>query len=221
MKNPNSEPVDTFRRDSQMGTSKATPNVSKEQLLAEISKEYAQVAVDPHKGYHFHTGCDAANIIGYDESLYANLPADNVDSFAGTGNPFSLGPINKGDVVVDIGSGSGFDSLIASTLVGPDGRVVGIDMTAEMLNKARVGAETMGARNVEFIEGMADNIQLPDEFADVVISNGVLNLSLDKGKTLREWARILKPGGRLYIGDILIAKSMPQAALDDISLWTG
>ena len=204
-----------------MSTSKAAPSVSKEQLLTEISKEYAQVALDPHKGYHFHTGCDAANIIGYDESLYASLPADNVDSFAGTGNPFSLGPINNGDVVVDVGSGSGFDSLIASRLVGPDGKVIGIDMTAEMLNKARMGAETMGAHNVEFVEGLADDTRLPDEFADVVISNGVLNLSLDKLNTLREWARILKPGGRLYIGDILIAKSMPQEALDDISLWTG
>ncbi|KPJ76046.1 MAG: hypothetical protein AMJ54_13010 [Deltaproteobacteria bacterium SG8_13] len=204
-----------------MNSSNATPKLSEKQLQAEIKKEYAQVALDPHKGYHFHTGCDAANIIGYDKSLYALLPADTVDSFAGTGNPFVLGSIDKGDVVVDVGSGSGFDSLIASTMVGPEGKVVGIDMTAEMLNKARAGAETMGARNVEFREGLADSIPLPDEFADVVISNGVLNLSLDKVQTLREWARILKPGGRLHVGDILIEKSMPQSALDDISLWTG
>jgi len=210
-----------FRREMDMSSSKAMPKLSEKQLQAEIKKEYAQVALDPNKGYHFHTGCNAANIIGYDQSLYAALPVEIVDSFAGTGNPFTLGSINQGDVVVDVGSGSGFDSLIASTMVGAEGKVVGIDMTAEMLNKARAGSEKMGAQNVEFREGLADNIPLPDEFANVVISNGVLNLSLDKVQTLREWARILKPGGRLYIGDIMIAQAMPQSALDDISLWTG
>ena len=204
-----------------MSPSKSHPKLSEKQLRAAIMKEYAQVALDPHKGYHFHTGCDAADRIGNDASLYAALPAETIASFAGTGNPFMLGPINEGDVVVDVGSGSGFDSLIASRMVGPEGKVVGIDMTAEMLRKARTGAEKMGAGNVEFREGLADDIPLPDEFADVVISNGVLNLSLDKMKTLREWYRILKPGGRLYIGDILIEKEVPQSALDDISLWTG
>ena len=131
------------------------------------------------------------------------------------------GPIHPGETVVDIGSGSGFDSMIASQMVGPSGRVVGIDMTPEMLKKAQTGAEEMGATHVEFRKGLADNLPLADEFADVVISNGVLNLSLDKNKTLREWSRVLKPGGRLYIGDILVAKTLPQAAVDDISLWTG
>lgn len=204
-----------------MSPSKSNPKLSENQLHAAIMKEYAQVALDPRKGSHFHTGCDAADRIGYDASLYASLPAETVDSFAGTGNPFMLGPINKGDVVVDVGSGSGFDSLIASRMVGPEEKVVGIDMTAEMLNKARVGADKMGAGNVEFREGLADDIPLPDEFADVVISNGVLNLSLDKMKTLREWHRILKAAGRIFIGDILIEKEMSQSALDDISLWTG
>ena len=136
------------------------------------------------------------------------------------GNPFSLGPIEPGETVVDVGSGPGLDSLIASRLVGPEGRVIGIDMTDEMLNKARAGAETMGAANVEFREGLAEELQLPDESADVVISNGVLNLTLDKVETLTEWARVLKPGGRLQIGDILIGREVPQSALEDISLWT-
>jgi ubiquinone/menaquinone biosynthesis C-methylase UbiE len=105
--------------------------------------------------------------------------------------------------------------------VGPDGRVIGIDMTAEMRGKARDGAKAMDAAHVEFREGFAENMPLPDGYADVVISNGVLNLTPDKVKTLREWARILKPGGRLHIGDILVAKSIPPEALDDISLWTG
>ena len=106
-------------------------------------------------------------------------------------------------------------------MVGPKGRVIGIDMTPAMLGKARKGAEEMGATNVEFREGKAENLPLPDNFADVIISNGVLNLTLDKMKTLSEWQRVLKPGGRLYIGDILVSKSIPQSALDDISLWTG
>ena len=186
-----------------------------------IKQEYAEVALDPQKGYHFHTGRQAANRIGYDPQLYAGFPEENIASFAGTGNPFGLGPINPGDVVVDVGSGAGFDSLIAARLVGPRGRVVGIDMTAEMLEKAQAGAKYMGVGNVEFREGLADELPLADGFADVIISNGVLNLTPDKNKTLKEWARVLKPEGRLFIGDIVIEKKMTQEALDDISLCTG
>lgn len=209
------------RKDIYMEKIHPITNITQNALLDAIKKEYAEVALDPGRGYHFHTGREAANRIGYDNSLYEGLPEENIASFAGTGNPFNLGPINPGDTVVDIGSGSGFDSLIASRLVGPQGRVVGIDMTAAMLEKARSGAAAMHAVNIEFQKGYADNLPFPDEFADVIISNGVLNLSHDKKKTLTEWARVLKPGGRLYIGDILIAKQMPQEALDDISLWTG
>jgi SAM-dependent methyltransferase len=204
-----------------MSKSRSIPNISEATLRDAIKKEYENVAIYPNKGYHFHTGCEAANRIGYDQTLYDSLPEKNIASFAGTGNPFNLGQINPGDIVVDVGSGSGFDSLIASKLVGPKGRVIGIDMTNEMLRKARSGAAEMGATNVEFREGHAENLSLPDEFADVIISNGVLNLTPDKKRTLSEWERVLKPGGRLYIGDILVAKSIPQSALDDVSLWTG
>lgn len=202
----------------------ATPqsiNISFEELLDAIKREYSNVAIHPEKGYHFHTGRAALDRIGYDKALYDHVPEENISSFAGTGNPFSLGPINDGDVLVDVGSGSGFDALVASQLVGPEGRVVGIDMTHEMLSKARSGARTMGATNLEFREGYADQLPLSDNFADVLISNGVLNLTPDKEKTLREWARVLKPGGCLYIGDILVSERIPQEALDDISLWTG
>jgi ubiquinone/menaquinone biosynthesis C-methylase UbiE len=137
------------------------------------------------------------------------------------GNPFILGPINQGEIVVDVGSGSGFDSLIASKMVGAEGRVVGIDMTEEMLAKARDGAAEIGAANVEFKEGFAEDLPLPEDFADVVISNGVLNITLDKVETLREWARVLRPGGRLQLADILVEREVPESALDDISLWTG
>ena len=204
-----------------MSTSLSTTKLSADDLREEVRKEYAEVALDPHKGYHFHTGRAAADRLGYDPALYAGLPDGNIGSFAGTGNPFMLGSINPGETVVDVGSGSGFDSLIAASLVGPEGRVIGIDMTAEMLDKARAGAKKMSADHVEFREGFAENLSLPPESADVVISNGVLNLTPDKVKTLSEWARILKPGGRLYIGDILVARVVPPEALDDISLWTG
>ena len=204
-----------------MGKFNSMPNISEDDLRDEVRKEYANVALNPHKGYHFHTGRDALGIIGYDESLIEGLPEANIGSFAGTGNPFMLGPINTGDIVVDIGSGSGLDALIASKLVGPSGRVVGIDMTPEMLSKAQAGAKEMGAANVEFRKGLVEDLPLPNDLADVVISNGVLNLTLNKVDTLREWARILKPGGRLYIGDILVSKTVPESAMDDISLWTG
>lgn len=204
-----------------MSTTMQSLPISIEALHDAIKKEYSTVAEDPKKGYHFHTGCEATDRIGYDQALYANIPKENIESFAGTGNPFALGPINEGDIVVDVGSGAGLDSLIASQLVGPTGRVVGVDMTHKMLSKSRHGAKTMGASNTAFREGYADNLPLPDNFADVVISNGVLNLTPDKEKTLKEWGRVLKPGGRLYIGDILVSKKIPQSALNDISLWTG
>ncbi len=204
-----------------MSTSQPTTQLSTDDLRREVSKEYAEVALNPHKGYHFHTGRAAADRIGYDPAIYAGVPEENIAPFAGTGNPFSPGLINPGETVVDVGSGAGFDSLIASKLVGPEGRVIGVDMTEEMLNKARAGAGAMGATHVEFREGFAENLPLPDGNADVVISNGVLNLTPDKVKTLTEWARVLKPGGRLYIGDILVAKAIPPEALEDISLWTG
>lgn len=204
-----------------MGTHNPIPKISLDVLRLEIKKEYTSVALHPNKGYHFHTGRRLAALLGYKESLYTGLPEGNIASFAGTGNPFSVGIINPGETVVDVGSGAGFDSFIASRLVGPQGKVIGFDMTEEMLKKARAGADTMGAHNVEFREGLAEKLPLPNDFADVLISNGVLNLMLDKTKTLREWHRVVKPGGRLQVGDILVERPVPADALDDISLWTG
>lgn len=204
-----------------MSPQATVPKLSLEALRSEIKKEYAGVAQSPHEGYHFHTGRRAAAIHGYDDALLEGIPEISIESFAGTGCPFRAGPLNPGETVVDIGSGAGLDSLIASRLVGDNGRVIGIDMTEEMRLKAQAGAQAMGATNVEFREGWAENLPLPDEYADVVISNGVLNLTLNKEKTLIEWRRVLKPGGRLQIGDILVATPLPDDALDDISLWTG
>ena len=196
-------------------------NIPADVLRRAIKDEYSQVALNPRKGYHFHTGREALARIGYDPRLYAALPEENIAAFAGTGNPFSLGPLSPGEVVIDVGSGAGFDTFIAARLVGPQGRVVGIDMTDAMLEKARAGAGALGFANLEFAKGLAEELPVPDAFADVVISNGVLNLMPDKSKTLKEWARALKPGGRLFIGDIVIEKHMSREALDDISLWTG
>ncbi len=204
-----------------MDVLKPVPKISLDELRLEIKKEYTSVTLDPNKGYHFHTGRRLANLLGYDPALYAGLPEPNVASFAGTGNPFSVGPINPGETVVDVGSGAGLDALIASRLVGPTGRVIGFDMTPEMLKKARAGAAAIGATHVEFRDGLAESLPLPNGFADVMISNGVLNLTLDKTETLREWFRVLKPGGRLQVGDILVEREVPADAMEDISLWTG
>jgi ubiquinone/menaquinone biosynthesis C-methylase UbiE len=162
-----------------------------------------------------------AALLGYEAILYAGLPESNIASFAGTGNPFSVGEIHPAEIVVVVGSGTGFDLLITSRLVGTSGRVIGIGMTEEMLKKAEAGAVAMGATNVEFRQGLAETLPLPDDFADVVISNGVLNMILDKTATLREWFRVPKPGGRLQVGDILVECPVPADALEDISLWTG
>jgi arsenite methyltransferase len=190
-------------------------------LRTEIRREYAQVASDPAKGFHFHTGRPLAERLGYRAEWLAGMPEASIASLAGTGNPFSLGPLRPGEHVVDVGCGAGLDSLIAARMVGPSGQVVGVDMTPQMLEKARAGAAQVALANVEFHEGVAEELPLPDGWADVVISNGVLNLTPDKNATFREMARVLKPHGRLQIGDILVDKPVPAEARLDIDLWAG
>ena len=195
-------------------------NVAVRILRDEIRREYTEVAEDPERGYHFNTGRKAARVLGYDDAWLEGIPDDAIESFAGTGNPLGLGEISKGDHVVDVGSGSGLDSLIAARMTGPHGRVVGVDMTEAMLNKATAGAERMGLDQVEFREGYAEALPLPNDWADVVISNGVLNLSPDKSRVLAEFHRVLRPGGRVHIGDILVERPVPDDARGDIDLWT-
>jgi arsenite methyltransferase len=149
------------------------------------------------------------------------IPEASIESFAGTGNPFSLGTLEPGDHVVDVGCGAGIDSLIAATMVGSDGQVIGVDMTAAMLEKGQRSATAAGLNNVAFHEGYAEALPVPDGWADVVISNGVLNLFPDKSAGLREMARVLKPGGRLQIGDIIVQRAVPERAKRQIDLWTG
>jgi len=197
------------------------PGLDVESLRGAIRDEYSTVAMDPERGFHFHTGRRLARTLGYEEAWLAKVPEPSIASFAGTGNPFSLGALRPGERVVDIGSGAGIDSLIAASMVGSTGYVVGVDMTPAMLEKARVSAAEAGLDNVEFCHGFAEELPVPDEWADVVISNGVLNLFPDKTTGLREMGRVLKPAGRLQIGDILVQKAVPDGAKRDIDLWKG
>ena len=191
------------------------------ELRAAIRREYEAVALTPQQGFHFHTGRRLAHLLGYPEEWLTGIPEASIESFAGTGNPFSLGPLRPGDQVVDVGCGAGIDSLIASRMVGPAGDVIGVDMTPAMLDKARRAATEAGIENAAFRQGMAEALPVTDGWADVVISNGALNLMPDKAAALREMARVLKPRGRLQVGDILVQSPVPEDARSDISLWTG
>ncbi len=192
-----------------------------ETLRCQISDKYTEVAKTPEKGFHFHTGKPLARMLGYAEEVVDSLPAGTVESFAGMGNPFSMGALRSGVTVLDIGCGAGFDSFIAAREVGEAGRVIAVDMTPAMLEKAAAGAREAGLANIEFREGLAESLPAPDGSIDVVISNGVINLCPDKVEVMREVNRVLKPGGRIQIGDIVVHKEVPQDAKDDIDLWSG
>lgn len=197
------------------------PLVDLDTLRAAIREEYAAVASDPGRGFHFHTGYRLAAMLGYPEDWIAALPPSAVESMAGTGNPFNFGEIRPGEHVVDCGSGAGTDALIAARLVGRDGFVIGVDLTPEMLAKARRSAALAGLTNVEFREGMLEAIPVPAGWADVVISNGVLNLVPDKAVALAEMGRVLRPGGRLQLVDIVLSRPVEGLSKHDVSLWTG
>jgi arsenite methyltransferase len=190
-------------------------------LREAIREEYAEVASHPEKGFHFHTGRPLARMLEYADEWLIGIPEASIESFAGTGNPFSLGELRPGESVVDVGCGAGIDSLIAAKKVGSEGRVIGVDMTSSMLQKARQAAKVVGLENVEFQEGYAEELPVEDGWADVVISNGVLNLMPDKAAALEEMSRVLGPDGRLQIGDILVQKAVPESAKRKIDLWTG
>ena len=195
--------------------------VDREVLRCAIQDEYALVAREPHRGFHFHTGRPLAALLGYDADWLTYVPEASLESFAGTGNPFSMGIPLPGSHVVDVGCGAGIDSLIAAHLVGPEGRVVGVDMTPTMLEKARAAAAAEGVAHLKFRPGFGEELPVEDAWADLVVSNGVLNLMPDKRAALGEMARVLKPGGRLQVGDILVQKEVPAAVKERIDLWTG
>jgi len=195
-------------------------NVDRDRLRKGIGDKYTEVALTPEKGFHFHTGRPLAAMLGYPAADVDRLPQTTVDSFAGTGNPFSMGELHEGEDVLDLGSGSGFDLLQAALRVGPSGRAIGVDMTAAMRDKARSGARALGLANVDVRMGFLEELPVGDASVDVVISNGVLNLTPDKEAVMREVYRVLKPGGRFQIGDIVVHIDVPQEAKDDVELWS-
>jgi arsenite methyltransferase len=203
------------------GVSRAIEGLDVDGLRRAIQEEYTLVAAEPERGFHFHTGRRLAAILAYDDEWLDGVPEATIASFAGTGNPFSLGALMPGEHVVDVGCGAGIDSIIAARMVGPKGSVIGLDMTPAMVGKARAGAKEAGLNNVDFRQGLAESLPVADGWADVVISNGVLNLFPDKLAGLQEMARVLKASGRLQIGDILVQKAVPEKGKQDINLWKG
>ena len=189
-------------------------------LREEVKSKYRDVAANPHGAHHFHTGRPLAKRLGYDTAMVDAMPDAAVESFAGVANPFLLRPLGQGEKVVDAGSGAGFDCFIAARQVGPSGRVVGIDMLAEMLEKSRASAALMDLAQVEFREGLLEDMPVEDGWADVVISNGVINLCADKKRVFQEIRRVLRPGGRLQFADIANGKVVPASAVRNIDLWT-
>ncbi len=195
--------------------------VDPDALREEVQAKYREVALAPDAEHHFHTGRFLAHHLGYPDAWVEPLPDHAVESFAGIANPFHLRQLDAGEKVIDVGSGAGFDTFVAAGQVGEQGQVVGIDMTDEMLAKARRNAELLGADNVEFREGFAEQMPVEDGWADVVISNGVFNLCPDKKATFDEVFRVLTPGGHLQYGDIANNNPVPPEALREIDLWTG
>jgi arsenite methyltransferase len=194
--------------------------VDVELLKSEIKKTYAAVSQQPETDFIFPTGRAWAEDLRYPEEL-ARVPDAAVESFAGVANPWQLGRLSVGERVLDLGCGAGTDSLVAAQMVGPEGRVTGIDMTPEMLAKARAAAAELGASNVAFVAGEAERLPFPDQSFDVVVSNGVIDLIPDKDAVFTELYRVLAPGGRMQIADVTIQNPVSEEGRRNIDLWTG
>ncbi len=189
-------------------------------LKSEIKKTYAAVSREPEKDFVFPTGRAWAEDLDYPEEL-SGVPDSAVESYAGVANPFILGRLAPGERVLDLGCGAGTDTLVAAQMVGPDGHVTGIDMTPEMLSRARAASLEIGVANVEFVESEAERLPFPDGSFDVVISNGVIDLIPDKDAVFSELHRVLRPGGRIQIADVTIQNPVSAEGRRDIDLWTG
>ena len=196
-------------------------DIDVEVLKCEIKKTYARVSQEPEEDFIFPTGRAWALDLGYPPELLGRLPEGAAESFAGVANPFALGTLERGEAVLDVGSGAGTDSLIAAQMVGAEGRVTGIDMTEEMLAKARAAAAEMKATNVEFVEGEVEKLPFEAESFDVVISNGVIDLVPDKDAVFSEIHRVLRPGGRIQVADVTIQNPVSEEGRRKIDLWTG
>ena len=189
-------------------------------LRAQVREKYREVALQPGGDFHFHTGRLQALRLGYEPDVVANVPDVAAEAFAGVANPLALRPLGPGERVVDVGSGGGFDALVAAAAVGDRGGVVGVDTTPEMLQRARAAAVAVGRENVEFREGLAEALPVGDAWADVVISNGVVNLVADKRRAFEEIRRVLRPGGVVQFADIANGRPVPDEAIADVDLWT-
>ena len=191
-------------------------------LRREVSAMYATVASTPDGEFHFHRGPGyAARTLGYDAKALARLPAGVTARFAGVGNPHAIAPLPAGATVLDIGCGAGTDLLLAALQVGPQGRAIGVDMTGAMSALAAHGAVVCGLTNVDVREGDATALPVDDRSVDVVLSNGVLNLVPEKERAIAEIARVLKPGGRVQVADIVVGREPPEEVVRDVDLWTG
>src|SRR5450755_1684466 len=187
-----------------------------EALRREIRGKYRDVAADPDRSFDFCTGRPLAQRLGYPGSIVDALPDRAVESFAGVSNPFSLRHLKRGEKVVDVGSGAGFDAFAAAGQVGDKGRVIGVDMTPEMVARSRASADALGLKQVEFREGLAESLPVEDGWADVVISNGAIILCADKRTVFAEIHRVLRPGGALQFADVANGRPVPPEALADI-----
>lgn len=196
-------------------------DIDVETLKCEIKKTYAHVSAEPGTEFIFPTGRAWALDLGYAPDLLARVPDGSAESFAGVANPFSLGALEPGEHVLDLGSGAGTDSLVAAQMVGAEGSVTGVDMTPEMVAKARASANELAARNVEFVESEAEQLPFADGRFDVVISNGVIDLIPDKDAVFAELFRVLRPGGRLQLADVTIQRPVSEEGRRNIDLWTG
>jgi len=191
-------------------------------LRQEIQSVYARVAGDPGGSFHFHRGpAYAAERLGYDAAELAALPGAVTSAFAGIGNPHAIARIPEGATVLDVGCGAGMDLLLSARRAGPSGAAIGVDMTEDMLERARAGARAAGLANVELRGGDATALPADDGSIDVVTSNGVLNLVPEKPAAAAEMFRVLRPGGRLQIADIIVAESLSDDIKRDVDLWTG
>jgi len=190
-------------------------------LRSEIQRTYADVSTQPDQAFIFPTGRAWALDLGYPQDLLARVPEASCESFAGVANPFSMGALQPGEDVLDVGSGAGMDTLVAAQMVGPNGSVTGIDMTPEMVAKARGSVAGMGLDNVTIVEGSAEHLPFDDASFDVVISNGVIDLIPDKDAVFSEITRVLRPGGRIQLADVTIQNPVSEESKRDIDLWAG
>lgn len=193
-----------------------TPEV----IIQKTRARFTRIAKDPSSEKRFPVGPESAKRLGYNADEIDSMPGSVTESFAGVGCPIALGPINEGETVLDLGCGAGLDSLLAARRVGPEGRVIGIDMTPDMVRKASENGQKLGVENVEFRQGSAEQLSLGNTSVDIVLSNGVINLCPDKGRVVSEIYRVLRPGGRLYVADITLEDGVDQATVEKLGTWS-